>query len=404
MRLVLVALALAVSAPPLAAEEGPASQCLSYVNKDWDINDQAGFERDLKTWRTSCQQALYADPENTKIMASLGNAWSSAGFKHISLPLTRAAAAKGDPDANFELYTLHQSFSRRLGRAPYVAREEAEKALRRSAELGHALAVQTLTRHLERGTLVKRDLIEAALWAERSAKNPPRGSYPGDLDVIFGRILVSLDDPAQRQRGLDLLAGLKRSDASAHYADAIRATDPVRARKIYEDLLGAQEAHVAPPLADMLFKGEGGPADRKRAVDLLDGGSWFGDSPALRAHYGRLLVEGRHVTPDPQKGVDYMSYMTQWSIDWRHEVMGLLARHPDLRLKYPDGMFYDAVEAVEIGEPGAAMALVDLQLSANQQFRDLQSGCALAEWAAGNGEEKAKARLKDCTAVPGTMR
>jgi hypothetical protein len=140
------------------------------------------------------------------------------------------------------------------------------------------------------------------------------------------------------------------------------------------------------------------------AVDLLDGGSWFGDSPVLKAHYGWLLVEGKYVKPDPQKGIELMSYITQWSIDWRHEVMVALARMPGLRLSYPDGMYYDAIEAVELGEPGAVMALIDLQFSNNEQFRDAGAGCALAEWAAGNGFEEAKARVKDCTFKPGAMR
>lgn len=406
MRFVLAALALATfSVPALAATgDGSTAQCLSFLAKNWDISDQEKFQRDQQTWRVSCQRALFSDPRNPKIMASLGGAWSSLGFKNISVPLTRAAATMDAPDALFDLYTLHYSFSRHLDREPYVTREEGAKALRRAAELGHPPAIEVLMQRLERGDMVKRDLNEAAIWAERAAKNPPKDGHAGDQDVMLGRILIQLDDPRQRQRGMDILIRTKRSDAAAYFADAIRPTDPVRARKIYEDLLGSQEGHVAPPLADMLFKGEGGPADPKRAVDLLDGGSWFGDSPALRAHYGRLLVEGKYVKPEPQKGIEYMSYMTQWSIEWRHEVMDLLARNPALRLSYPNGMFYDAVEAVELGEPGAAMAMVDLQLSNNEQFRDLESGCHLAQWAAENGEKRAEARLKDCTAAPGAMR
>jgi TPR repeat protein len=404
MRLALAALALMiVPLPAFSAADGSAAQCLSFSNKNWDISDQEKFQREQQTWRISCQRALYAEPDNPKVIASLGGAWSSLGFKDISLPLTRKAAAMGDTKALFDIYTLHYSFSRHLDREPYVTREEGANALRKAAELGDPAAIQVLMRHLERGDLIKRNLNEAVVWAERAVKNPPKDRDAGDPEVSLGRLLIKLNDPRQRQRGMDILVGSKRSDAAAYFADAIRPTDPVRARKIYEDLLFRQEGHAAPELADMLFKGEGGPADPKRAVDLLDGGSWLGYSPALRAHYGRLLVEGKYVKPDPQKGIEYMSYMTQWSIEWRHEVMDLLARNPSLRLSYPNGMFYDAVEAVELGEPGAAMALIDLQLSNNAQFRDLDSGCHLAQWAAENGFEDAKPRLKDCTAIPGTL-
>jgi TPR repeat protein len=390
--------------PAAAADDGQAAQCLSFLTRDWDISDQEKFARDQQAWRASCQRALYADPENAKILASLGGAWSSMGFKNISLPLTRKAAAQDEPEALFDLYELHFSFSRHLDREPYVTREEGAKSLRRAAELGHPRAIQVLTQRLDRGDMIKRDRNEAVIWAERAVKNPPKDSYPGDQEIVLGRLLIELDDPKLRQRGMDVLVNTKRSDAAAYFADAIRPTDPVRARKIYEDVLRTQEGHAAPKLADMLLRGEGGPADPKRAVDLLDGGSWFGDSPFIRAHYGRLLVEGKYVKPEPQKGVEYMSYMTQWSIEWRHEVMGILARNPSLRLSYPDGMFYDAVEAVELGEPGAAMALVDLQISENKQFRDLEAACHLAQWAADNGEAWAKARLTNCTPVPGTMR
>ncbi|BCJ91537.1 hypothetical protein IZ6_22720 [Terrihabitans soli] len=404
MRFLLAAAVLAIVPLPASADDSSASQCLSFLSRDWDISDQEQFQRDQRIWRLSCQRALFADPENPKIITSLGKAWSSMGFDNISLPLTRKAAAMGDTEAMFDIYTMHFSFSRHLDRDPRVTREEGAAALRRAAELGHPAAIQVMMQRLERGDMIKRDLKEAVVWAERAMKNPPKDSYTGDTEVALGRLLIKLDDPKQRQRGMDLLVGTKRSDAAAYFADAIRPTDPVRARKIYEDVLSSQEGHAAPALADMLFKGEGGPADPKRAVDLLDGGSWFGDSPWVRAYYGRLLVEGKYVKPDLQKGVEYMSYMMQWSIEWRHEVMDLLARYPNLRLSYPDGMYYDAIEAVELGEPGAVMALVNLNLSKNEQFRDLEAGCHLAQWAAENGFEAAKARLADCTPVPGTMR
>jgi TPR repeat protein len=405
MRFALVALALAIiTVPAFAADDGSTAQCLSFLTKDWDISDHKKFESDQKIWRSSCQRALYADPGNPKVLCSLGGAWSSMGFKNISLPLTREAAALNEPEALFDLYELHHSFSRHLDREPYVTREEGAAALRRAAELGHAASIQTLARHLERGDMIRRDLNEAVVWAERAVENPPKGSSAGDAEVSLGRLLTRLDDPQQRQRGMDLLVRTKRSDAAVFFADAIRPTDPVRARKIYEDLLGSQESHVAPELADMLFKGEGGSANPKRAVDLLDGGSWFGDSPFLKAHYGRLLVEGKYVKPDPQKGIECMSYMTQWSIEWRHEVMDILARNPGLRISYPEGMIYDAVEAIELGEPGAVMAMINLQLSNNEQFRDLEAGCLLVDLAIKNGEKQAQERLKDCAAAPGTMR
>ena len=54
-------------------------------------------------------------------------------------------------------------------------------------------------------------------------------------------------------------------------------------------------------------------------------------------------------------------------------------------------ILYDATEAAELGEPGAVIALIDLRLSQNAQFRDKPGGCALAERAAKSGDEVRRA-------------
>jgi hypothetical protein len=59
--------------------------------------------------------------------------------------------------------------------------------------------------------------------------------------------------------------------------------------------------------------------------------------------------------------------------------MGLLAAHPDISLDHPDGLLYDAVEAAELGEPGALAALIDLKLSNHVQFQDRTGGCRLVQ-------------------------
>ena len=58
---------------------------------------------------------------------------------------------------------------------------------------------------------------------------------------------------------------------------------------------------------------------------------------------------------------------------------------------------YDATEAVELGEPGAAAALIDLKLSNNEQFRDESGGCKLVMQFA--KEEFAATHVPECNAV-----
>jgi TPR repeat protein len=272
-----------------------------------------------------------------------------------------------------------------------VKRAEAEQALRKAAELGHSYATMMLAVLLDRGATVKRDPAGARLWAERAIANPSGDVRPIDVQALLGRLLVKSENVEERTRGLALLENLShsRGDAKAYLAGAIRASDPVRARALLEDGLRSYPGAAIPPLADMLIKGEGGPADTKRAVELLSGRS-ASDVPGVRGALGRLYIEGKLVPRDMQKGVELLGNLAQWDHDARLELMKVLAANPGLSIKYPGGFLYNAVEAAELGEPGAMAALIALKLSNNAQFRDKSGGCVLAESAA--------QRLPECRA------
>jgi hypothetical protein len=84
-----------------------------------------------------------------------------------------------------------------------------------------------------------------------------------------------------------------------------------------------------------------------------------------------------------------IAHVSTWAA-WNYDaLLQLLADNPDLTIDYPGSILYDATEAAELGEPGAVMALIDLKLSQNAQFRDKPGGCALAERAAKSGDEAA---------------
>ena len=91
--------------------------------------------------------------------------------------------------------------------------------------------------------------------------------------MLLGRLLTESDEAAQRARGIDLLERLTRAgrrDAGAWLAIAIRKDDPVRARSLLESAMWNEAGTALPTLADMLIKAEGGAADPKRAVKLLE--------------------------------------------------------------------------------------------------------------------------------------
>jgi hypothetical protein len=76
--------------------------------------------------------------------------------------------------------------------------------------------------------------------------------------------------------------------------------------------------------------------------------------------------------------------------------MALLTAHPDISIEGANAFLGGAIEAAEVGEPGAMNALIDLKLSANKQFADKGGGCKLAREAAARGDAHAKRRLQDC--------
>jgi TPR repeat protein len=197
--------------------------------------------------------------------------------------LWRELGDQNDAAALFEIYDMYKSYFRpAVNEQQLVKRTEAEQALRKAAALGDPYSTLMLAVLLDRGDTVKRDNAQAIYWAERAVANPSKDVTPVDMQVLLGRLLAKSGDRAQKARGIDLLEGLARrgrSDAKAHLADAIRANDPVRARALYEEGLRWAGGDAIPALADMLAKGEGGPADPKRAFALLSSRLW----PTCRA-------------------------------------------------------------------------------------------------------------------------
>jgi hypothetical protein len=120
------------------------------------------------------------------------------------------------------------------------------------------------------------------------------------------------------------------------------------------------------------------------------------DVPGVSGALGQAYLEGKLVPRDVVKGVGLLSVWARWDYDARLRLMAWLAANPKQTITYPEGLLYDATEAVELGEPGAVDALINLKLSRSAQFGDKPGGCALAQVAAQNGNEAAARRLPEC--------
>src|SRR6185503_11741687 len=108
--------------------------------------------------------------------------------KAEAVVMLREAAAQGSAEAYYQLYEHHRSWDRGdLDKVPLVTRAEAGQALYKAAELGHPFATPTLARRLEDGDIVKRDIVAARYWAERTVANLNPSQYASK-----GGLLVTL--------------------------------------------------------------------------------------------------------------------------------------------------------------------------------------------------------------------
>jgi len=405
--LALLLVSVAVSTPSLSAAQVPAQstaakECLRLDAKPADSIPWDEHERVYKQWVEVCRQAMATDAGDIRVKKATARALGATGQRAEEIVLLREMAAQNDAGAAFEIYDMYKSYFRSNVNEPQlVKRAEAEQALRKAAELGDAYAILMLAVLLDRGDTVKRNNADAIRWAERAVSNPAKDRSRGDMQVLLGRLLVKSEDPVQKARGLALLERLAQAgpfNAKTQLAIAIRVDDPVRARSLLEQGMRVDPGGAIPPLADMLFKGEGGPADAKRAVSLLSGGRAY-DVPGVKGALGMLYIEGKYVPRDLKKGIDLFRTWASWDYDARLQLMELLADNPELTINYPGAILYDATEAAELGEPGAAAALINLKLSQNAQFRDEVGGCMLAEETAKHGVDVPARHLPECRAI-----
>jgi TPR repeat protein len=381
---------------PTLTQENAGELCLGLQENPKDYMSDIALHRSWDLRRDACNMAFATQPENIRFKVAAARSMSDDAK---AIALLREAATQGDAEAYYEIYEHHRSWDRGdLEKTPLVTRAEADHALHKAAELGHAFSMQMLVRRLEDGDIVKRDRVAARYWAERAVANPAKRESNGHLLVVLGRLLATSDKPDERARGLDILERMAKADvfgAKRELAIAIRRDDPVRARASLEEARRSDPGGAIVPLAQMLIAGEGGPADPKRALSLLKG-AW--DSWMAKGMLGQLTLEGKLGPPNVQEAVRLIDIAGAYDFDARIQVLRLLAANPEVRVDRPEGVLYNATEAAELDEPGAMTALIDLKLSPNAQFQDRPGACKLIETAVSRGDQSMAQRLADCRA------
>ena len=213
----------------------PAGKCLYLADAPLDRDDKEALRMQLDAWVATCREATAADPANSKLKVALSRAYWHAVGREASLAPMREAIVQGDTEAMLDLFNDFNSFDRHLDRPDLIPRDEAERALRRAAELGNAEAIWRLATIKSRGGPFKHDMVEARKWGERAVANPPKEVGAGLVRLVVGHWLSLSDDADQRKRGIALLESLgERADAQAYLGEALRKDDPVKARALLE--------------------------------------------------------------------------------------------------------------------------------------------------------------------------
>jgi TPR repeat protein len=385
----------AIPAHAQSAVAPVTTECLrlNAAKVDWSNSEAADKHR--KIWLESCRQAYAQNGDDPKIKIALARALRD---RAQSVPLLRAAVAQDDTEAMLLLFNDFNSFDRNPNRPDVIARAEAERALRRAAELGNAEATFRLATILRRGGPIRHDLAGARYWGEKALANPPKDMSPRDVQILVGQWLSESDNADERRRGIALLEPLAqagRGDAQAYLAVAIRRDDPVRARKLLESAARTYPGSALAPLSAMLIAGEGGPKDEKRALSLLQG--WrAADAQHAKWALGQLVLEGRLIRRDVAAAVKLLGPWSQWDYPTRLQIVRLVSENPDVKIEYPNQFLYRATEDAELGEPGAMEALIALKLSSHAQFADQAGGCALAKRVSEGGDAAARRHAEKC--------
>jgi TPR repeat protein len=321
------------------------------------------------------------------------------------VPQVRRLAEAGSAEGRFLNYVMHGLGQAENSPEPAVSKAEAVKSLLAAAESGHLDALRTLFWQYQGGYLFRRDVKRVVQIGRRIESAPPQGISATKYENYVRSIMPSQiaiwtlrgEEFGPRDQRIafqtveaDSNAGTNDSLSSAvAYIRALRLglgtrRDAVRARQLLEKR-APRYYYFLPLYADMLARGEGGPADAKRALALLrntDGKYTEGVSTVLAG----LLLDGKVVGAQPQEAAQVLA--RSWYMD-DHLRLGrlLIGYHPEI--ENADRVKISLANAAELGEPGAAKTFAELKLSNNPQFADIDGGRALLKRLANEGDREA---------------
>ena len=100
------------------------------------------------------------------------------------------------------------------------------------------------------------------------------------------------------------------------------AQNAEEARRLLEEGVAAGNEYAPAPLGEMLLKGEGGPQDVERGIELLSGEAVH--RGLGNAILGEFYLEGKLVGPNPRKAIELIAPFAVNDFERRQRLAGLL--------------------------------------------------------------------------------
>jgi TPR repeat protein len=366
--------------------------------------------RQLEVLRSACQIAWAGAPKSRRLQLQWLRVMVAIGKpdqQWLLLSQLKMLAADGSAEANYLLFCMFAHHHHRNDGASFpVSRQEALRHLQIAAEQGHLQALSDLLWQYRSGTFRRRDSHEAVRIARRIESAPPQGKTETEhearmrADMALVIATITLDDdsfPKPEQRiafdvvDKDYTSATDNPDSVLAYIKALRfgrgtAKDQMKARQMLEARLDKfRDENAKPMLADMLAKGEGGPADPKRGLSMLrdENVGTLRGAPAILAG---LLLDGKAVGRQPREAIRVLA--KSWELADQILLAGLLMDYKT-SLDDPKRLVKQLFAAAEVSEPGAAVTLAKLKLSSTSEFNDVDGARALLKPLVDAGDREA---------------
>jgi TPR repeat protein len=362
----------------------------------------------LKATQEKCQAAWIGAPAEKRMHLQWIRVTMAIGEANVQLltPQVRALADEGSAEAQYLLYLLHlRNPDAAESSMMDVSREEGWANLNKAAEAGHMDAISELIMHHRGSKYAKRDLRQVVKWQRRLEGAPPQGIEITESEMQRrARIPLEIAWTTLEEDGFsatenrmafriveaDMKSGSESSNWSTKVAvKCLRAgrgtsKEPARAREILEAGF-KNDKHMVPMLADMLLKGEGGPADGRRALELVRAPELKDDGAAMSV-LAEILLSGKVVGYRPQEAIQALarSYEAKDAI----RLAGLLIDY-EARIERPEMLVATLETRAETGDAEAALALARLKLSGLSPFSDETGARALLRPLADAGNREA---------------